>query len=362
MNEDVKKVVARILKDIQVEMSDEFDKNFERQAFFSEKWQRRKSPIRDEGRAILTDTGALRKSIGSRTTENSITFFTTLPYAAIHNDGGEIVVTGRMKRFFWHKYYEATGAFGRRKDGRLRKDKRNARLEMCIRDRSKPFGFPAENASWFISGASASGKSSFVMQLGKELCKYGTVLYMSYEEKINQSFQRRMGYLKMNEVQGKFRVVTEGSLEEVIARLKKPKSPKFIIIDSFQVAGWDYPQAVELMETFPKKCFIWISQEKKSQPMGGGALRLRYISDMKIRVVGYKAYCQGRSIGAVSYTHLGGILLIMPQPDKGGNIQVFFDVLWMAWRDYWMPIVFLWLTMSLRKRGIKLLKGLLLIW
>ncbi len=122
MNENVKKVVARILKDIQVEMSDEFDKNFERQAFFSEKWQRRKSPIRNEGRAILTDTGALRKSIGSRTTENSITFFTSLPYAAIHNDGGEIVVTKRMKRFFWHKYYEATGAFGRRKDGKLRKD------------------------------------------------------------------------------------------------------------------------------------------------------------------------------------------------------------------------------------------------
>lgn len=129
MNEDVKKVVARILKDIQVEMSDEFDKNFERQAFFSEKWQRRKSPIRDEDRAILTDTGALRKSIGSRTTENSITFFTSLPYAAIHNDGGEIVVTKRMKRFFWHKYYEATGAFGRRKDGKLRKDKRNVRLD-----------------------------------------------------------------------------------------------------------------------------------------------------------------------------------------------------------------------------------------
>ena len=41
---------------------------------------------------------------------------------------------------------------------------------------SKPFGFPAENASWFISGASASGKSSFVMQLGKELCNYGTCL------------------------------------------------------------------------------------------------------------------------------------------------------------------------------------------
>ena len=162
---------------------------------------------------------------------------------------------------------------------------------------SVPFGFPAENASWFVSGASAQGKSSFVMQLGKELCKYGTVLYVSYEEGVNQSFQRRMEYLKMSEVQGRFRVVTGGSLEELVDRLRKPKSPKFVIIDSFQVSPMDYPEAVALMGRFAKKCFIWISQEKKSQPMGGGAVRLRYICDMKVRVVGYKAYCQGRSIG-----------------------------------------------------------------
>ena len=31
--------------------------------------------------------------------------------------------------------------------------------------------------------------------------------------------------------------------------------------------------------------------------MGSGAVRLKYICDMKIRVVGYKAYCQGRAIG-----------------------------------------------------------------
>ena len=162
---------------------------------------------------------------------------------------------------------------------------------------NKPFGFPAENASWFISGASASGKSSFVMQLSKELCKYGLVLYLSYEEGVNQTFQRRMEYLKMNEVQGKFRVVVDETYEELIDRLKKPKSPKFIIVDSYQVSEWEYPDAVALMKRFPKKCFIWISQEKKSQPMGGGAIRLRYICDMKIRVVGYKAYCQGRAIG-----------------------------------------------------------------
>ena len=166
---------------------------------------------------------------------------------------------------------------------------------------SKPFGEPADNASWFISGASASGKSSFVMQLAKELCKYGSVLYMNYEEGVNQSFQRRMDYLGMAEVQGRFRVVTDDSYDELVERLRKPKSPKFIIVDSFQVAvddaGFSYEKAVELMKRFPKKCFIYISQEDKSQPTGKPARRLKYICDMKVRVMGYKAYCQGRAIG-----------------------------------------------------------------
>lgn len=119
MNSDVAKIIRRILKDIQVEMGDEFDRNFERQAFFSEAWARRKSPTRPGG-SILIDTGNLRKSIGSRMTENSIVFYTTLPYAAIHNDGGEIVVTARMKRYFRAKFYEAQGGFGRKKGNNKR--------------------------------------------------------------------------------------------------------------------------------------------------------------------------------------------------------------------------------------------------
>lgn len=107
---------------------------------------------------------------------------------------------------------------------------------------SLPFGYPADNARWFISGASASGKSSFVMQLAKELCNYGRVLYMSYEEGVNQSFQRRLGYLHMDEVQGRFRVATDDTLDELVARLRKPKSAKFIIIDSFQVAPGTIPR------------------------------------------------------------------------------------------------------------------------
>ena len=61
-------------------------------------------------------------------TPDMVVLDTDLPYAAIHNDGGEIVVTGKMKRYFWYKYYEATGSFGRKKNGQRRNDKRTRQL------------------------------------------------------------------------------------------------------------------------------------------------------------------------------------------------------------------------------------------
>lgn len=127
----VKKIAKRILQDIKVELGDEFDRNFERKAFFSEAWERRHSPVfGNRSGSLLVDTGTLRRSVRSEIDSGgySIRFFSDLVYAAIHNEGGEIVVTRRMKRFFWAKYYAALGSFGRRKDGSLRQDKRNGRL------------------------------------------------------------------------------------------------------------------------------------------------------------------------------------------------------------------------------------------
>ena len=129
------------------------------------------------------------------------------------------------------------------------------------------FGLPEENSTWFISGASASGKSSFVMQLAYELTHYGQVLYLSYEEGLNQSFQERMLRFDLD---------------------------KNIIVDSFQDAGWEWPETKALLEAFPKKSFIFISQEAKGQPLGKPAVRLRYRAGVKVRVVGFRAYCQGR--------------------------------------------------------------------
>jgi len=117
-------IIQKILRDVEVELRDEFDQNFERGGFFLEAWQRRKSPLRGDG-ALLQSTGALRRSIDSKVVGNTLVFFSTLPYARIHNEGGAIKVTRKMKKYFWHKYYESIGGWGRKKDGSVRNTKSN---------------------------------------------------------------------------------------------------------------------------------------------------------------------------------------------------------------------------------------------
>ena len=175
-------------------------------------------------------------------------------------------------------------------------DIRKLRVDLLPWDEkwSSVFGCPAMNETWFVCGHSAGGKSSFVMQLSKELCRFGRVLYVSYEEGVRPSFQRRINYLNMDEVQGLFRVVTMDSYDELRSRLSKPKSARFVVIDSIQESGMGYPQLESLVKDFRRKCFVFVSQEMRGQPLGRTAVRLRYLAGVKVWVRGFKAFCQGR--------------------------------------------------------------------
>lgn len=163
------------------------------------------------------------------------------------------------------------------------------------------FGRPGKCETWFISGPSASGKSTFVMQLSKCLCSFGKLLYVSLEEGVGLSFKNRIERCRMDEVNGQFQVVSE-SLEELLARLSQRRGPRFVVIDSFQMSGMTYQQAVDLVKKFPRKTFIFVSQEDKGRPMGKSAVRLKFFCGVKIRTKGYRAYCEGRFVGdAASY-------------------------------------------------------------
>ena len=86
-NNELSVVIRHILSDIRVEIGDEFDKNFERQGFFTKAWARRKSPIRGDGH-ILVASADLRIRAGRRSDGSSIRLFSSSPYGAIHKDGG----------------------------------------------------------------------------------------------------------------------------------------------------------------------------------------------------------------------------------------------------------------------------------
>ena len=95
---DYNEVLSKALKTIGIELKDEFDKNFENKSFFGKKW-----PPSDNG---LVKTGDLRKSLRVQTSNSSVSIISDVEYADIHNEGGKIQVTDKMKKFFWAKYKE----------------------------------------------------------------------------------------------------------------------------------------------------------------------------------------------------------------------------------------------------------------
>lgn len=95
-------IKRKILNDIRVELSDEFDRNFQRKAFFDQSWPPRK--MRNPKGSLLMVTGKLRRSIRCRVDADSVVWETSERYAAIHNYGGTITVTAKMKKFFWYKH------------------------------------------------------------------------------------------------------------------------------------------------------------------------------------------------------------------------------------------------------------------
>lgn len=103
--------LKNVLSDVRADVSEEFDRNFERKGFFDKKWRGTNMP--NQRGSLLMRSGKLRRSVQSRQNDNSVSWSSSLPYAKINNEGGEIEVTARMKSFFWAMFYKASGAAGK---------------------------------------------------------------------------------------------------------------------------------------------------------------------------------------------------------------------------------------------------------
>lgn len=157
------------------------------------------------------------------------------------------------------------------------------------------FGKPELRGAWIIYGGSGSGKTSFVMQICKYLTRFRRVAYDSLEQGLSLSLQKAWERVGMEEVGNRIILLNKESLKDLRLRLAKKQSPDVVVVDSVHYwLGLKMSDYINLRNDFPDKLFIFVSHEKGGQPDGKLAQKIRYDSDIKIRVEGYKAFVTTR--------------------------------------------------------------------
>lgn len=162
------------------------------------------------------------------------------------------------------------------------------------------FGEPERKGVWFIWGRSGSGKTSFVLQLCKELAGHGRVLYDSLEEGTCLTMRNALVRVGMADVSRRFVLVSE-SVDELSLRLKRHKSPEVAVIDSFQYAELTYKRFHDFVSEHRNKLLVFVSQCEGNNPTGRGARSALFDADLKIWVEGYRAFSKGRTFGERGY-------------------------------------------------------------
>lgn len=165
------------------------------------------------------------------------------------------------------------------------------------------FGQPDAMGTWIIWGSSGNGKTSFVMQLCKELSRHGKVAYNSLEEGYSMSMQNAIRRHGLDETENPILFLEGESMKDLSKRLKKQRSPWAVIIDSFQYSQMKYNEYIEFKEKHKDKLIIFVSHADGASPAGRTAVKVKYDASLKILVQGFKAISMGRFIGEVgSYT------------------------------------------------------------
>lgn len=125
---DINQFHKNLLNDTRIELMEEFDRNFERKAFFDKAWPKNKL-VNRKG-SMMARSNNLRRGYKAKIEGEKIAFSNSMPYASIHNEGGEIKVTAKMKKYFWAMFYQSTGSIKKNKGGKATKSQSNRALSV----------------------------------------------------------------------------------------------------------------------------------------------------------------------------------------------------------------------------------------
>lgn len=62
---------------------------------------------------LMSRSGDLQHSIDGRPEPGAVTIFSSSPHAKVHNEGADIPVTTRMRKFFWAMHYQSKEKHGK---------------------------------------------------------------------------------------------------------------------------------------------------------------------------------------------------------------------------------------------------------
>lgn len=159
------------------------------------------------------------------------------------------------------------------------------------------FGQPERTGVWFIWGHSGNGKTSFVLQLIQELCRWERVAFDSLEEGASLSLREKLVRHGLLGVGNRLHVLDAEPMDALDSRLMRRKSYNVVVVDSFQYTQMSYREYIQFKERHKDKLIIFISHASGSMPRGSAAVGVMYDATLKIWVEGFKAFSKGRFIG-----------------------------------------------------------------
>ena len=148
-----------------------------------------------------------------------------------------------------------------------------------------------------IYGGSGNGKTNFLVRLLKELKGIGDMLYISYEEAHGKTIQDLIFRHNLHVELPNLRFSDGETFEELTTMLKKKRSPKIVVIDSWQFSNLTYANFDFLFKNFvfgktanKRKIFLVISHiGTGKEPDGKSAMDIKKMSNIKILVEGFVA-------------------------------------------------------------------------
>src|SRR5205085_6996944 len=98
-------------------------------------------------------------------------------------------------------------------------------------------GHIEDTFTMIIYGGSGQGKTNMTVDVLKELKNVGDMLYISYEEGHGKTIQDLVVRHNLVEVLPNLKFSRGETSEDLVKRLKRKKSPKVIVIDSWQFSN-----------------------------------------------------------------------------------------------------------------------------